>query len=59
MKASTNDQVAGAVHEVKGKTKEKIGRIAKNPDLESEGQVENLAGKIQKKTGQIEKVLEK
>ncbi len=59
MKASTNDQVAGAVHEVKGKTKEKIGRITKNPDLESEGQVENLAGKIQKKTGQIEKVLEK
>jgi uncharacterized protein YjbJ (UPF0337 family) len=59
MKPSTNDLAAGAVHEVKGKVKETVGRITNDPDLETEGQVENLAGKIQKKVGQIEKVLEK
>lgn len=59
MKPSTNDQIAGKVHEVKGKIKEKIGHITSNPDLEAEGQVENLGGKVQKKVGQIEKVLEK
>jgi uncharacterized protein YjbJ (UPF0337 family) len=59
MKPSTNDQIAGKVHEVKGKVKEKIGRATNNPDLETEGQAENIAGKVQKKIGQIEKVLEK
>jgi uncharacterized protein YjbJ (UPF0337 family) len=59
MNQSTNDQVEGKFHEVKGKVKEKAGQIANDPDLESEGKVENLGGKIQKKVGQVEKVLEK
>jgi uncharacterized protein YjbJ (UPF0337 family) len=56
---STNDQLAGAAHEVKGKIKETAGRVTGNPDLEAEGTAENLAGKIQKKLGQVEKIFEK
>jgi uncharacterized protein YjbJ (UPF0337 family) len=59
MKPSTKDQVEGALHELKGAAKEKAGQIANDPDLASEGQVEKIAGSVQKKVGQIEKVFEK
>src|ERR1022692_2632442 len=59
MKESTKDQVKGAVHEAKGKVKETVGRATDNPNLEAEGQDENVSGKIQKKVGQVEKVFEK
>jgi uncharacterized protein YjbJ (UPF0337 family) len=44
---------------VKGKIKEKAGQLTNNPDLEAEGQGEKIGGKVQKKIGQVEKVLEK
>lgn len=59
MKPSTEDQVQGAVHKVKGTVKEKVGQVINKPDLEAEGKGENLAGKIQQKIGQLEKVFEK
>ncbi|MFI5096736.1 MAG: CsbD family protein [Candidatus Acidiferrales bacterium] len=59
MKPSTENEVAGKVHELKGKIKEKIARLTNDPDLEDEGTGEKIAGKIQKKIGQIEKVVEK
>ncbi len=59
MKDSTKDKVEGAVHEVKGAVKEKVGHATNDPDLEAEGQVEKLGGKIQKKVGDIEKVVDK
>ena len=59
MKPSTKDQVKGKFHELKGKAKEKAGQLTNNPDLAAEGQNEKLAGKIQKKIGQVEAVLEK
>ena len=59
MNPSTKDQIQGTFHEVKGKVKEETGKATNNPDLEAEGQGENLAGKIQKKVGQIKKVFEK
>lgn len=59
MKQSTRDQITGALHEVKGALKAKVGQVAGNPDLTTEGQGEKIAGTIQKKIGQIEKVLEK
>ena len=59
MKDSTKDKVAGKVHEVKGEVKEKVGKATNNPDLESQGQAEKIGGKVQKKVGDIEKVLEK
>ena len=59
MKPSTKDQIRGKFHEVKGKVKEKAGQAINNPDLESEGRSENLAGKFQRKMGQIKDVFEK
>ncbi|HTM12800.1 MAG TPA: CsbD family protein [Bryobacteraceae bacterium] len=59
MKPSTKDQIRGSLHEVKGKIKEKAGEAVNNPTLRAKGKVENVAGKIQKKIGQFEKVLEK
>ena len=59
MKNSTKDQASGTLHEVKGKVKEKVGRVTNNPNLVEDGQDENVAGKVQKKIGQVEKVFEK
>jgi len=59
MNSSTKDKIQGTFHEVKGKVKEKAGQAAGNPDAASEGQAENLAGKVQKKIGQIKNVFEK
>jgi uncharacterized protein YjbJ (UPF0337 family) len=59
MKSSTTDQIKGKLHEVKGAVKEKAGKLTNDPDLETEGQAEKIAGKVQRKVGQIEKVLEK
>ena len=59
MKPSTENQITGKVHEVKGKIKEKVGRLTNDPDLEGQGIGEKIAGKIQKKIGQLEKVIEK
>jgi uncharacterized protein YjbJ (UPF0337 family) len=59
MKDSTKDKVEGKAHEVKGAVKEKIGHATNDPDLEAEGKGEKLGGKVQKKVGDIEKVVEK
>ena len=59
MDNSTKDQIEGALHEAKGKVKETAGQLLNKPDLEAEGQAENLGGKVQQKIGQIEKVFEK
>ena len=59
MKPSTEDQIKGTFHELKGKAKQKAGQIADDPTLEAKGESEKIAGKIQKKIGQVEKVLEK
>jgi uncharacterized protein YjbJ (UPF0337 family) len=59
MKDSTKDKAEGAVHELKGAVKEKVGHATKNPNLEKEGIDEKVGGKIQKKVGDVEKVLEK
>jgi uncharacterized protein YjbJ (UPF0337 family) len=59
MKDSLKDKVEGAVHDAKGAVKEKLGHATNNPNLEAEGQDEKVAGKIQKKVGDVEKVFEK
>jgi uncharacterized protein YjbJ (UPF0337 family) len=59
MKPSTENKIAGKIHEVKGKIKEKVGQLTNDPDLEGEGIGEKIGGKIQKKIGQFQKVLEK
>ena len=59
MKQGNKDQARGKFHEVKGKVKAKIGRATNNPDLEADGEDEQVAGTVQKKVGQVEKVLDK
>ena len=59
MNTGTKDEIKGKFHEVKGTVKEKAGQVTNNPDLEAEGTAEHNIGKIQKKVGQVEKVLEK
>ena len=59
MKPSTKDQIKGTLHVTKGKVKAKLGEVTNDPNLATEGENETLAGKIQNKIGQIEKVFEK
>ena len=59
MSEGDKDQAKGKFHEVKGTVKEKLGRATNNPNLEDEGNAEKVAGKVQKKVGQVEKVIEK
>jgi uncharacterized protein YjbJ (UPF0337 family) len=59
MKSSTEDEIAGKVHEVKGTIKEKVGKLTNDPDLEGEGIGEKITGKVRKKIGQVEKALGK
>jgi uncharacterized protein YjbJ (UPF0337 family) len=59
MKPSTENEIAGKVHEVKGTIKEKVGQVTNDPDLEGEGIVENITGKVQKNIGRMEKLIEK
>jgi uncharacterized protein YjbJ (UPF0337 family) len=57
MKPSTENEIDGKVHEVKGAIKEKVGQLTNDPDLEDEGTAEKIGGKVQKKIGQVQKVL--
>jgi uncharacterized protein YjbJ (UPF0337 family) len=59
MKPSTKDQIKGTVRELKGEAKQKVGQVTNDPKLAAKGQSEKLAGKVQKKAGQIERVFEK
>lgn len=47
------------MHQAKGNVKQAIGVIAGDRDLETEGKRENLVGKVQEKSGQVKKVLDK
>lgn len=59
MKSGTENEIAGQVHEVKGTIKEKVGQLTNDPDLEGAGIGEKIAGKVQKKIGQVERAVEK
>jgi uncharacterized protein YjbJ (UPF0337 family) len=59
MKSSTKDKAEGTLHQVKGKVKEVAGKISGKRDLEIEGILENNAGKVQEKIGDMKKVLDK
>jgi uncharacterized protein YjbJ (UPF0337 family) len=59
MKPSTENEIAGKVHEVKGTIKEKAGQLTNDPDLEGQGLGEKIVGKIQKKIGQAQEIVEK
>jgi uncharacterized protein YjbJ (UPF0337 family) len=58
MKGSTKNRVRGKLRQLKGKAKEKAGRIRKDPRLEAEGLDDQVAGTIQNIGGKIQKKLE-
>jgi len=58
MKNSTKDRMQGGAREMKGKLKEAAGVVTGNRRLQSQGRGEKIAGKVQKKVGQVERVLE-
>ena len=58
MTHSMKDKIKGTLHEVKGSVKEKMGQVTSNPSLTAKGKSEKLAGKLQRKIGEIENVLE-
>jgi uncharacterized protein YjbJ (UPF0337 family) len=59
MKSGNQNELEGNLHEVKGAIKQKVGQLTNNPDLEGEGLGEKIAGTVQKKIGQVQKVIEK
>jgi uncharacterized protein YjbJ (UPF0337 family) len=59
MKSSTEDQAEGKFLKIKGRLKEIAGELSDNPTLEAEGTGEKIAGIVQEKIGQVEKVLGK
>ena len=59
MKPSTKDEINGSIHQIKGTVKEAAGKITNNPNLTVKGKAEQGLGKVEKKVGQFEKVLEK
>jgi len=59
MKSSLKNKIEGSAHEVKGKTKEIAGRVTNNPDLEERGRTEKVAGKVERKVGDVKKVFGK
>jgi uncharacterized protein YjbJ (UPF0337 family) len=59
MKSSTKDKAEGKFHEAKCKVQEMAGKITDNPKLEGKGKAEKIAGNVQEKIGEVEKVLGK
>jgi uncharacterized protein YjbJ (UPF0337 family) len=59
MKDSTKDKAEGLGHEVKGAVRETVGHALNKPDVEADGKAERVAGKVQQKVGDVEKVIEK
>ena len=59
MNSSTKDKVQGSTREAAGKVKEATGKAIGNPDLQDRGTAEKVAGKVQRKVGDVKKVFEK
>lgn len=57
MKPSTKDKVQGGFREAKGKIKEQIGKATEDPNMRDRGTAEKLAGKVQRKVGDVERKL--
>ena len=56
MKSSTKDKVKGSVNEGVGKVKEATGNAIGNPDLQDRGTAQRVAGKVERKLGDVKKV---
>jgi uncharacterized protein YjbJ (UPF0337 family) len=56
---STKQELEGKLREAKGSAKQKLGADTKDPQLESEGRTEKIAGVVQEALGKVEKALGK
>ncbi len=59
MTDSTEDKIKGKATELKGDVKAAVGKATDNPKLESEGNADKAAGKVQNKVGDVKKVFDK
>jgi uncharacterized protein YjbJ (UPF0337 family) len=59
VKSSTTDKAEGKMHQLKGKSKQILGKIVKNRELEAEGKAENLDGNVQEEIGNFKKLVGK
>jgi len=57
MKSSAEVAAKGKFHEVKGKTKQELGKVMDDPTLE--GKDENKVGRVQRKTRQADNGIKK
>jgi len=57
MKPSTQDQATGTAKSIAGKVKAATGKLVGNPRLEAAGKADQVEGRVQKKIGEIERVL--
>jgi uncharacterized protein YjbJ (UPF0337 family) len=53
------DQVKGRIEEAKGKVKEVAGKAVGNRDLEQEGKIQNVGGKVQAGYGDLKEDIKK
>jgi uncharacterized protein YjbJ (UPF0337 family) len=58
MKPSTQDRIEGTAKIVTGAIKQETGKIIASPKLAAAGNAERTEGHVQKKVGEIEKVLD-
>jgi uncharacterized protein YjbJ (UPF0337 family) len=59
MNSSTQDKVEGTAKEAVGKVKEETGKAIGNPELRDRGTAQKLAGKVERKVGEVKKVFGK
>ncbi len=58
MRNSSINQAKGKMREIKGRVKEGFGVATDNPDTEARGKGEKVAGKVQRKIGEAQQLLE-
>ncbi len=58
MKSSTKNQAAGVAKTLAGKVKATTGKMVGNPRLEAAGKADQTEGRVQKKIGEIQQVLD-
>ena len=57
LKSSTQDRIEGTARSISGMVKEETGKALGNPGLQAEGSADQFVGNIQKKIGEIKKLL--
>jgi uncharacterized protein YjbJ (UPF0337 family) len=58
MKPSAKDNIAGTARVISGAIKQQVGEMLGRPKLEARGNAERSQGRLRKKVGEIEKVLD-